>query len=314
MMAMATGSLVLALAWFAAVNASASILSWMLATGLPSRSQRENPRLLLAIRLFPAIISIVFAGALFMPSHWAFEPRDANETLGLAWYALASAGLLLLIRSAARALAILRTGRWLRLAERPSTVSFADVYEVDGFRGVSLAGVFRTRILIGPSVARQLSSGELEVAVAHELAHRDAFDNLARWGLVCAPAFFGGCRAAQRLEQDWHAAAESLADARAVRGDSVRAVHLASALVKVARLAAEGTADRLVPTWSTLNDPPLLERRVRRLLTGAVPVATSGRSRLVPAAVTLGASLLVAVPAFAGMIHRVTETLVNLLP
>lgn len=309
---MPTG-LVLALAWFAAVNACASILSWMLATGLSSPSQREKPRLLLAIRLFPAIVSIVFAGVLFVPSHWALEPRDANETLGLVWYGLASAGLLLLIRSTARALAIVRTGRQLRLGERPSTVSVAAVYEVDGLRGVSLAGVFRTRILIGPSVARQLSPAELEVAVAHELAHQHAFDNLARWSILCAPAFFGRCRAARRLEQDWHAAAESLADARAVRGDSVRAVHLASALVKVARLAAEGPADLLVPTWSTLNDPPLLERRVRRLVTGPVPVATRAHSRIL-LAITIGAALLIAIPTFAGPVHRLTETLVSLLP
>jgi beta-lactamase regulating signal transducer with metallopeptidase domain len=313
-MIMATRSLVLALAWFAAVNASASILSWMLATGLSSRRQREKSRLLLSIRLFPAIASIVFVGALFLPSHWLFEPRDANETLGLAWYAVAFAGLSVLVRSSARALEILRAGWRLRIGDRRSTVDTVDVHEVDGLRGVSLAGVFKARILIGPSVAHELSSAELEVAVAHELAHRRAFDNLARWAMLCAPDFFGTSRAARRLEQDWHAAAESLADARAVRGDSVRAVHLASALVKVARLAAEGPAAPLVPAWSTLNDPPLLERRVRRLVTGAVPLATSGRSRIVPVLVTLVASVLVTVPAFAGAVHRLTETLVNLLP
>jgi len=286
-MTMATRSLVLALAWFAAVNASASILSWMLATGLSSRRQREKSRLLLSIRLFPAIASIVFVGALFLS---------------------------VLVRSSARALETLRIGRRLRIGERRSTVDIVDVHEVDGLKGVSLAGVFRARILIGPSVAHELSSAELEVAVAHELAHRQAFDNLARWAMLCAPDFFGSSRAARRVEQDWHAAAESLADARAVRGDSLRAVHLASALVKVARLAAQGPAAPPVPAWSTLNDPPLLERRVRRLVTGAVPLATSGRPRIVPAAVTLGASLLVAVPAFAGMVHRLTETLVNLLP
>jgi len=314
MMAMATRSLVLALAWFAAVNGGASILSWMVATGLSSPRQREISRLLLVVRLFPAVASIVFAGALFLPSHWALEPRDANETLGLAWYAVAFAGLLLLLRSSVRALEVFRTGQCLRIGERRSTVHAADVHEVDGLRGLSLAGVFRPRILIGPSVARELSLAELEVAVAHELAHRQAFDNLARWAMLCAPDFFGSSRAARRLEREWHAAAESLADARAVRGDSVRAVHLASALVKVARLAALEPAAPLVPAWSTLNDPPLLERRVRRLVTGAVPLAASRRSRIVPSVMTLAASLLVVVPAFAGMIHQLTEALVNLLP
>ena len=174
--------------------------------------------------------------------------------------------------------------------------------------------MIRPRILIGPAVAQELSSAELEVAVAHELAHRQAFDNLARWAMLCAPDFFGISGAARRLERDWHAAAESLADARAVRGDSTRAVHLASALVKVTRLAAEGPASPPVPAWSTLNDPPLLERRVRRLVAGAAPLAAPGRSRMIPALVTLGAAFLLAVPALAVMVHRLTETLVNLLP
>jgi hypothetical protein len=313
-MDMATRSLLLALAWFAAVNAGASFVSWMFAAGLSSPRQRERSRLLLSIRLFPAVGSIVFAGALFLPSHWVFEPRDAYETLGVSWYAAALTGILILAHSSARALEIFRSGRRLRISERRSTLDIADVREVDGLRGLSLAGVFRPRILIGPVIAQELSPAELEVAVAHELAHRHAFDNLARWAMLCAPDLFGSSRVARRLERDWHAAAESLADARAVRGDSARAVHLASALVKVTRLAAQGPAAPPVPAWSTLNDPPLLERRVRRLVAGAVPLATPGRSRTVPALVTLGASLLVAVPAFAGMVHRLTETLVNLLP
>jgi beta-lactamase regulating signal transducer with metallopeptidase domain len=313
-MDMATRGVLLALAWFAAVNMGASFISWLFAAGLSSPRHRERSRLLLSIRLFPAVASIVFAWALFLPSHWVFEPRDANETLGVAWYAAALTGILMLVHSSARALEIFRSGRRLRAGERRSTLDVADVREVDGLRGLSLAGVVRPRILIGPSVARELSPAELEVAVAHELAHKQAFDNLARWAMLCAPDFFGISGAARRLERDWHAAAESLADARAVRGDSIRAVHLASALVKVSRLAAQGPAAVPVPAWSTLNDPPLLERRVRRLVTGAVPLATPGRPRLVPAAVTLAASLLVAIPAFAGMVHRLTETLVNLLP
>jgi hypothetical protein len=309
-MDMATRGLLLALAWFAAVNAGASLISWVFATGLSSPRQREKSRLLLSIRLFPAVASIVFAGALFLPSHWVFEPRDANETLGVVWYAAALTGLLMLVHSSARALEIFRGGRRLRTGERRSTLDIADVREVEGLRGLSLAGVVRPRILIGPAVAQELSSAELEVAVAHELAHKQAFDNLARWAMLCAPDFLGISGAARRLERDWHAAAES----RAVRGDSIRAVHLASALVKVTRLAAEGPASPRVPAWSTLNDPPLLEQRVRRLVAGAVPVAAPGRSRTIPALVTLGAAFLLAVPALAVAVHRLTETLVNLLP
>jgi beta-lactamase regulating signal transducer with metallopeptidase domain len=185
--------------------------------------------------------------------------------------------------------------------------------EVEGFSGVSLAGVIAPRILIGRDVVRELTPAELDVAIAHELAHREAFDNLVRWAMLCAPDFFGHSIRARRLEADWHEAAESLADARAVRGDRVRAVHLASALVKVAKLAARGPRTTAIPAWSTLNDPPLLERRVRCLLSEAPPSLAPRAPRL-RMTLTLVVGLVGAVPAAAESIHRVTEHLVNLLP
>jgi hypothetical protein len=306
-------TVVLALAWFVAVNATASLASWSIGLSLPALERREQPQLLLLLRLFPAVASLLFVAAMFLPSHWALEPRDANETLGLAWYGLAVAGALLLARSAACAASVATTGRRLRAGERRADVAIADVHEVDGVSGVSLAGVFRTRVLIGPTVARHLSAAELDVAIAHELAHRAAFDNLARWGMRCAPDFLGKTRVARRVEEAWHAASEARADARAIDGDNLRAVHLASALVKVARLGAEADAAPPVTVWSTLHDRALLEWRVRRLVCGAVPEAGPRHSRMFVSA-TLFATLLVAVPTFSGTVHRLTETLVSLLP
>lgn len=306
-------TVVLALAWFVVVNAAASVVSWSLGRLLPALRQGERPHLLLLVRLFPAVASLGFVAGIFLPSHWAMEPRDANETLGLAWYGLAAAGALLLGRSAACAASVSRTGRRLRAGERRSTVAIADVHEVDGVPGVSLAGVFRTRVLIGPAITRCLSAAELEVAIAHELAHRDEFDNLARWGMRCAPDFVGYTAVARRLEEAWHAAAEARADARAIGGDSVRAVHLASALVKVARLGTDRAAPPLSTVWSTLHDAALLEWRVRRLVSGIVPANGPRRSRALAVAV-LFTILLAAALTLSGTVHRLTEMLVNLLP
>ena len=223
---------------------------------------------------------MLFAAGMFLPSHLRFEPRDANETLGLLWYGLSMAGAFLLVRSARRAGEVWRHGRRLRRVEHRSDPALAGARQVDGFSGVSLAGVISPRILIGP--------------------------------MLCAPDFFGHSARAQRLEADWHEAAESLADASAVRGDPGRAVHLASALVKVARLAAQAPGARAIPAWSTLNDPPLLERRVRCLLSGVLPPPAPRVPRL-PVALTLVAGLMGAVPA-AESLHRITEQLVRLLP
>ena len=304
---------VLALAWFMAVNATASVVSWSIGYALPAVRQLNQPHLLLLVRLFPAVASLVFAGGIFLPSHWALEPRDAKETIGFAWYALAAAGAVLLGRSAARAASVARTGRRLRAGERPAAVAIADVHEVEGISGVSLAGVLRTRVLIGPAITECLSAAELEVAVAHELAHRDAFDNLARWGMRCAPDLLGNTRVARRLEQAWHAATEARADARAVGGDTRRAVHLASALVKVARLGTDRAVMPLTTVWSTLHDAVLLEWRVRRLVTGVVPTEDPRHPRALAAMILVGILLGVALTV-SGTVHRLTETLVNVLP
>jgi beta-lactamase regulating signal transducer with metallopeptidase domain len=312
-MIMTMRAVVLTLGWFAAVNAGASLLAWVLTGPTSSRPQARTPRRLIPLRLFPACASMLFAGGMFLPSHLLFEPRDANETLGLLWYGLSMAGAFLLVRSALRAGEVWRRGRQLRRVEHRADPELAGARQVEGFSGVSLAGVISPRILIGPDVVRELTPAELDVAIAHELAHRDAFDNLVRWAMLCAPDFFGHSARARRLEDDWHEAAESLADADAVRGDPMRAVHLASALVKVARLAARAPSATAIPAWSTLNDPPLLERRVRCLLSGVLPPLVP-RVRRLPVALTLvAAGLAGAVPA-APSIHRITEQLVSLLP
>jgi hypothetical protein len=145
------------------------------------------------------------------------------------------------------------------------------------------------------------------------VAHRDALDNLSRWCMLCAPDLFGGSTIANRLERRWHEGAESCADARAIDGDAVRAFHLASALIKVARLSTGWTGRLPAPSWSTLHDSALLELRVHRLVNGQVPPAGPLPSRFLYIAVGL-AGLGVSVPLLAGTIHRVTEALVAVLP
>jgi hypothetical protein len=308
-------AIILALGWFAAVNALTSVAAWVASGRAASGSRRDDTRRLLFIRLCPAGVSMVFALGMFLPSHFVFEPRDASETIGLLWYLLAAGGGALLARSSVTAWRIWRAGRLLQHVRRRASVPAIEVSEIDGLAGVSLAGVIKPRILIGRDVARELSPAELDVAIAHELAHRDARDNLARGLMLCAPDFLGRTERIRRLESAWHEASESLADTRAVGGDRRRALHLASALVKVARLTAEGEAPRPEPAWSTLIDPPLLERRVRHLLEGVpAPLAPCGCRHSAAVGFGLALALVVAIPVTAGNLHRLTEELVRLLP
>ena len=312
MMDLVARSTVLSLAWFAAVNAMASVAS-ALAARAAVRVNASAPRILLGIRLFPAIASLVFAGAMFPPAQWALEPRDADETFGVAWFALAVVGAMLLIRSINRAISIDTVCRRLGRHGRPFATRPIEVQEVDDVPGVSLAGILKPRILIGPRIVAELSGPELDVAIAHEVAHLGAFDNFSRWCMLCAPDFLSGSAIAGRLEERWREAAECCADSRAVQGDTGRAVDLASALIKVARLSANWSGRLPAPSWSTLHDSVLLELRVRRLVSGRLPPAEPLPSRLRTMGLGLG-GLIVAIPLLAETIHRVTEMLVGALP
>ena len=306
-------SIVLSFAWFAAVNILASAISVVVAVAIQNMRPARHPLLLLTVRLFPAVASLLFVGAMFVPSQWAFEPRDTEETVGLIWYALATVGAALIARSAVRAVSVGRAGHQFWWREQPQMLGRADVREVNDLPGVSLAGVFWPQILVNSRVAEDLSAAELEVAIAHEIAHRDALDNLTRWAFVCAPDLLGGCAIGKSLEQEWCEAAEFRADARATRGDNARALHLASALIKVARLSAGWTGKSPDPFWSTLHNAALLELRVKELVNGRVPHAEPAGYPIRTAAIAL-AGLVVAVPLLAEAIHRLTETLVSALP
>jgi len=306
-------TIVLALAWFACINALGSVVAAWLTHAFRDGRAASRPSVLLGIRLLPSSMALVFVGATFLPAHWAWEPRDIDETLGFALSALAIVGAAVLLRSAWRAVATAWASHVVSVGSRPYRRGGPNTYLVDGFPGVSLAGVVRPRILIGRPVKAQLSRAELELAVAHEVAHRDASDNLARWCMLCAPDFLAGTSVASRLEHAWHVAAESRADARAICGNQARAVHLASALIKVARLSAQATGRVSVPAWSTLNDSELLEWRVQRLLSGSLP-STPSLPRLGLIATTFVISVVIVAPILAGPVHRLTETLIAFLP
>jgi len=309
-------TIVLALAWFACVNAIGTVLARSLGFLIRGRSASSRPWVLLLVRLLPASVSILFVGAMFLPAQWALEPRDASETTGVVLYAIAIFGAALLLRSAGRMVGVARAGRHVISGSRPHRYGLANTYEVDAISGVSLAGVVRPRILVGRNVTGQLSHDELDVAVAHEMAHRDAFDNLARWCMHCAPDFLSGSAVASHLEHAWHVAAEARADARAIRGNSTRAVHLASALIKVARLSAIQRDSVSVPAWSTLNDSELLESRIHRLLSGPLPPSDPPYrlGYLATAVAVLLLIALIAAPVLAEPVHRLTEALVASLP
>lgn len=320
-MRLAASSILLGLVWFTAANLAGTALA--LAIMRATSARRLSAGALLALRLLPAALSVFFAAAVFLPAHLLYEPAQADESFGVVLATLAALGLVLAGRSILRAARILRTDLRLaamtaRIAEpnsvAPGVAGRDVVYEVNGLAGVSLAGILRPRILIGSAALAELTPAELDVAISHELAHRRSRDNFKRFLICCAPDFFGMLPAARQLEDRWEAETECQADALAVGGDDRRAVVLASALVKVARLARPATISPS-PVWSGFHVAALLETRVRRLVDGQTSVR---RTRASLRRAIAGAA--VAVPAAAWIldlsysVHQVTEALVTYLP
>jgi len=306
----------LGLAWFAAINLIVSLVVWFVSRWCHDRLT-ANPwraRRLLALRLAPALVSLSVVAVLFIPAHLWLEPAEADERIGFVPLILAVSGVFLLLRAAYRSACAIR--RTVRLAavtpRRELRRGGLQLLEVAGFRGVALAGIFRPRILIGTRARRVLTAAELDLAVAHEHAHRQAGDNLSRALMICAPDFLGLFTEARRLERMWEAEAECLADAAAVNGNPVRATRLASALVKVARLASGER--RWSPGWSMFHQPALLEVRVRLLVSSPrMPSATAGYVRAAAACglAAVAAAWLAGIPQ---QMHWLTEAFITILP
>ena len=307
---------ILGLAWFAATNIVVSILCLGLGRLFRGEVQADvwRARRLLAVRLAPSVSSLTVVIALFLPAHLWLEPVNTDERIGVLPIALAASGLVLLLRSVWRGLGTLRSAlRLAALRPRDGGRNATELLtEVPGVHGIALAGIFRPRILIGTGALQALTAAELDLAVAHERAHQCARDNLSRVLMYCAPDLLGWSRLARRLEVLWEAEAECLADAAAVAGSPLRATRLASALVKVARLAVVDRA--WVPGWSMFHHPALLEARVRLLISDAriTPVlAARGRTAAACGLIAVAAAWIGGVPQH---LHWWTEHLLARLP
>jgi len=256
---------VLTLAWFGAMNAVGSLAAWAAFETVRRRAaatgRAPGAQVLFAIRMAPVVVAALFAFGVFLPVHLADESREGTEYFGVLWYALAALSVLLVGQSTVRTVGALRACRALRRSWQTT----AALVEDPGMPGMSLAGIFRTTILVGRPVREALSGDELEVSLAHELAHQHARDNAKRFAMFASPDVFSVTGASRRLERMWNAAVECEADAVAVNGDPARAANLASALLKVARLAGASTPAPGSPLWSTFYQRALLEVRVRRL-------------------------------------------------
>jgi Zn-dependent protease with chaperone function len=316
----------LAFTWFLVLNVSLSLMVAATARPISARLTALSPevraRWLLALRLLPAAVSILFVAGVFLPSFFVLEPRHFDEAFGVTTTTFAVASCALVATALWRGAAALgdaarRSRLWIERAQ-PIVLGGAPgpVFCLDApVPAMTLVGVFRPKLLVTRPLLDLLTTEELRASVAHEVAHFGSWDNLKRLLMRAVPDALSVLRASRRIEHDWAQAAEHAADSRAALDDSTR-LALASALVKIARLTPP-----VQPLTAALASPLVggegIASRVARLMDTSSPERRS--AWLAPAggtAIAIGAALTI-VATYRPLIHavhQISEVVVRVLP
>jgi hypothetical protein len=257
---------------------------------------KSGARLALALRWLPLLLALLVVAGVCIPSYLRFEPGDIGEEIGPVGLAAAVLGL------AVWAAAFFRGSRQV-VRSRRCIRGFAS-----GRRPVlAVTGILSARVLISPKVVESLDQEQLEAALAHERAHVASHDNLKRLLLAFTPGLLPGISGLASAERLWTRLAEWAADDQAVAGDPGRAVVLATALVRVARLGSVP-----VPLASSMIEGDDLSARVARLLAPQVPTPLKGwREALAITSITT--TVLIVLVAQSGMLESAHQLLERMM-
>jgi beta-lactamase regulating signal transducer with metallopeptidase domain len=272
--------LCLSLASFFLVHTAFALATLIFSPTAIRLSERMRPRVaarfLFALRLLPLALSVFVVLGLCVPSYLWFEPEEMTEQVGLVGMAAALLGATICIIAILRVLhgiagsvrygrQFQRAGREIQVPGDPSPILVLE----DQTPFMVLAGVVRPRVVVSSGVMQALSAEQLEVALRHERAHRIFRDNFRRLLLLLPPDVLPLWRGFAGLERSWAKFTEWAADDRATEGDSGRALALAAAIVRLARM---GAAPRLSPLATALvRADDNLAARVDRLLLSEPP-------------------------------------------
>jgi hypothetical protein len=311
----------LCLASFFLVNAFAGLTAefasrWAVRVAEKMRP-RSAARFLFALRVLPCALGAGAVLGLCVPSYLWLEPQAISERIGIVCMSLAILGGLNCAGSIARVTrALAATVRCNRAWRHhgyetllPGESSKAVIVE-KGAPLLALVGVFRPRLIVSQTVLRSLSAEQLELALLHEHAHRISRDNLKRLFLLLAPDPIPFLRGFSAIERNWARLSEWAADDEAVCEDSLRALSLAAALLRLARMGA-------APPLTCLHTALLsadhdIAARVDRLLEiqplpavapPRTPSFASGSSLLMAACLAIPLVL----PATLSSVHRLLE-------
>jgi hypothetical protein len=313
--------LCLCLASFFLVNAvlglTTAFASRMAVQVAGSMRPRSAAHFLFAVRLLPFALGIGAVLALCVPSYLWLEPQASSEHIGWACLTFAALGLAGWFGSIARiARAFAASVRFKRSWQKAGCEilpleesSEAVIVEKDA-PFLALVGFFRPRLIVSKALLCSLSLEELHLALQHENAHRISHDNVKRLFLLLSPSPIPFLRVHSSLERCWAKFSEWAADDEAVRGDPHRALSLATALLRVARM---GAAPRLSFLHTSLcaGDQDLSARVDRLLHVQLLQAKPGGRESSLAVGSSLGMivciATLLAGPATLSSVHRLLE-------
>lgn len=311
------------LGYLAGVGAGTPLALLLLRTGRGASDPEALSRRLLALRLLPLGVGIVLAFGLVLPAFVWLEPSPSGERVGakLALAAIAAAGVLV-AGSARGLLDVLATRRlvrrWTRSARpvRMPGMSIPAFSLDERFPIVAIVGWIRPRLYVSSEVLRRCTKAELAAIVAHESAHLRRGDPWTRVLVRACPDLLALTPLGAAIERRWAEASERAADDLAAATGRERPVELASALVRVARLAG-AARPRALPVTALYRGGGVADRVSRLLAASEAPGPRPRSRRLCAPTVLLAAGAAVA-PAAAALgalypVHRLLEAVVVLL-
>jgi hypothetical protein len=301
-----------------------ALVLWAGRGWLPFVSSRTRASIFFTLRSLPFFLSGLITLGLVLPAFLRYEPRSSNEAMGLRLLLLATLGTLVIAAVAVRSWRIVRATHraqkeWGARA-RPLHVAGVDVpvYCGDLSALVAVTGLFRPKIFVSTKVVERLSHDELLAAIAHEVAHVGALDNLKQMILKItgAPKWL---KLVSSSDAMWLNASEMAADEGALAGGA-SALDLSSALVKVAAVSRRLPAlDRIAAShFLPVAGPSCLATRVSHLSKllegeGYSPRVVTRTQKYLPgfALLMIIVSYAACVSAVLPWIHEVLELLVK---
>lgn len=312
----ATFFVVHALSWLAVRSVAGAAVR--LAEGI---RPRLSSQLLFGLRMAPSALTLFIVVGFCIPSYVWLEPDISGERVGIACLLAALFGAAVWAVALLRGFSsVVRTDRYMRGCQRNGVATRVgqDAGQVlvlnDDVPLMAVAGVVHPCLVVSQSVMNALSDEQKEAAFRHETAHRISRDNLKKFLFLLAPDILPFVSGLSKLERGWAKFTEWAADDQAVDGNPQRALSLASALVKVAKMGVRPTPSYLLS--SLVDDDRDLETRVDRLLREPAyaekplqPVVAFARN----AALAVGGLAVTVLlwPQSLGSIHQLLEHLVQ---